>query len=98
MLAGTSRPVGENQAKKRKHRTEVSEATEKVWRAGGKCSRGHRGLPGENQTEKRKHRTEVSEATEKVWRAGRKMLAGTPRLASENQAKEKQVEPLGAAH
>jgi hypothetical protein len=55
-------------------------------------------LPGENQAEKRKHRTEVSEATEKVWRAGRKMLAGTPRLASENQAKEKQVEPLGAAH
>jgi hypothetical protein len=64
MLAGTSRPVGENQAKKRKHRTEVSEATEKVWPLGRKCSPGteargrepggkgkasHRGLRGHRE-------------------------------------------------
>jgi hypothetical protein len=30
MLEGTPRPVGENQAEKREHRTEVTEVTEKV--------------------------------------------------------------------
>jgi hypothetical protein len=89
MLAGTSRPVGENQAKKRKHRTEVSEATEKVWPLGRKCSPGteargrepggkgkasHRGLRG--------HREGMA--------GGREMLAGTPRLAGrEPDGKEK---------
>ena len=53
MLAGTSRPVGENQAKKRKHRTEVSEATEKVWRAGRKMLAGTPRLASENQAKEK---------------------------------------------
>jgi hypothetical protein len=53
MLAGTPRLVGENQAGKRKHRTEVTEATEKVMAGGLEMLSGTPRLVGGDLAEER---------------------------------------------
>ncbi len=64
----------------KKHRTEVTEATEGGIGVGAKTARGvHHGLRASNTRHREKHRTEVTEVTEGrigYWGRGPKLLAG----------------------